>query len=122
LAREEELFEEETGEEAGVVADDAMLFEEIIADDANAELEELVAVEAHGVGIFGAITARNVGRNGLGVGDDDINDATANMFLDGSKMITEGVVGGFARLGHQIGDVNAWRFGMDDGAGDFGDQ
>src|SRR5713226_2487712 len=37
-------------------------------------------------------------------------------------MIGKGVAGGFAWLGHQIGDVDAWSIGFGDGAGDFGDQ
>jgi len=45
-----------------------------------------------------------------------------NVFLDGSEMIGEGVAGGFAGLGHQIGDVDARSFGFGDGAGNFGDQ
>ena len=44
------------------------------------------------------------------------------MLLDGAKMIRERVAGGFAGLGHQIGDVDARGFGFGDGAGDFRDQ
>src|SRR5438309_10880266 len=38
------------------------------------------------------------------------------------RSIGESVTGGFAGLGHQIGDVDAWSLGLGDGAGDFGDQ
>jgi len=41
------------------------------------------------------------------------------MFLDGAKMIGKRVAGGFARLGHKIGDVHARGFGFSDGAGNF---
>ena len=34
----EELFEEEAGEAAGMVAEDAVFLEEIVEDDAEAEL------------------------------------------------------------------------------------
>ena len=44
------------------------------------------------------------------------------MLANGAQMIGEGVAGGFAGLGHQIGDVDARRFGLGDGVGDFGDQ
>ena len=36
-------------------------------------------------------------------------------------MIGEGVAGGFAGLGHEIGDVHARGFGFGDGSGDFRD-
>lgn len=122
FAGEEELFEEETGEERGIVADNAVLFEEIVSDDADTELQEFIAVETDGGGVFGAITTGDVGGNGLGVGDDDIDDGAADVLLDGTKMVAEGVVGGFARLGHKVGDVDARGFRMDDGTGNFGDQ
>lgn len=122
LAGEEEFFEEEPGEEGGVVADDAVLFEEIVGDDANAELKEFFAIEADGSGVLGAIAAGDVGRNRFGVGDDDIDGATGNVMLDGAEMIAEGVAGGLTGLSHQISDVDARGFRMDDSAGNFRDQ
>jgi hypothetical protein len=122
FAGEEEFFEEEAGEEGGVVADDAMLLKEIVTNDADAELEEFVAIKADGVGTFGAITPGDVRGNGLGVSDDDIDDATADVLLDGAKMIAEGIVGSFAGLGHQVGDVHPRGLRMNNGAGNFGDQ
>lgn len=89
LTGEEELFEEEMGEESGVVADDAMLFKEIVGDDAGAKLEKFVAIEADGFGVFCAITASHVGGNGFGVGDDHIDYAAANVLLDGANVIAQ---------------------------------
>ena len=122
FAGQEEFFEEETGKEGGVVANDAVLFKEIIGDHADTELEEFVAVEVDGFGVFGAITAGDVGGNGLGVGDDHIDEAAANMLLDSAKMIAEGITRRFARLGHKVSDVHAGGFGTNDGASNFGDQ
>ena len=50
------------------------LFEEIVGNDASAELEKFVAIEPNGFGIFRAIAAGDVGGNGFGVGDDHIDD------------------------------------------------
>ena len=117
----EEFFEEEAGEAFGVVADDAVFFEEVVEDDADAELLELRKIDDYGFGALGAIAAGNVGRDWLAVGDDPIDDAARNVILDGAEMIGEGVAGGFAGLGHEIGDVNAGGFGPGDGVGDFWD-
>jgi len=46
----EELFEEEAGEAAGVVAEDAVFLEEIVEDDAEAELLEGGKIDGHGLG------------------------------------------------------------------------
>ena len=119
---EEEFVEEEVGEAGGIVADDAVLFEEVVADDAHTELQEFVAVEAHGLGVLRAIAARDVGGNRFGVGDDHVDNATADMSLHGGKVFAERIMGGFAGLGHEIGDIYAWSFGAHDGVGDFRDQ
>src|SRR5712664_4881808 len=103
----EELFEEEAGEAAGVVAEDAVFLEEIVENDAEAELLEGGKIDGHRFGALGAVAAGHVGRNGLAIGDDPIDDAARDGFLDGAKVIGEGVAGGFAGLGHQIGDVDA---------------
>jgi len=62
-----------------------------------------------------------VGRHGLAIGNDEIDDALRDVLLDGAKMIGEGVAGGFAGLGHQIGDIDARGFGLGDGGGNFRD-
>src|SRR6266478_4296860 len=103
----EELFEEEAGEAAGVVAEDAVFLEKIVEDDAEAELLEGWEIDGHRFGALGAVATSHIGRDG---------------FEDGAEMIGKGVAGGFAGLGHQIGDVHAWSFGFGDGAGDFRDQ
>ena len=96
----EEFFEEEAGEAAGLVADDGVFFKEIIEDDAVAELLEGGEVDGHGFGALGAIAAGHFRRHRLAIGDDPIDDAAGDVFLDGAKMVGEGVPGGFAGLGH----------------------
>ena len=118
----QEFLEEEAGEAAGVVAQDTVLLEEIIKDDAKAELLEGGKIDGHRFGALRAVTAGHIGRDGLAIGDHPIDDAVRDVLLNGAKMVGEGVAGGFAGLGHQIGDVDARSLGLGDGAGDFRDQ
>jgi hypothetical protein len=118
----EEFFEEQAREAAGVVANDAVLFKKIVEDYAEAKLLELRKINGHGLGALRAVTAGDVRRDELTIGDDPINDAARDVFLDGAKMIGERVAGGFARLGHQVGDVDAGRFGLGDSVGNFRDE
>ena len=57
----EEFFEEEAGEAIGVVADDAVFFEEIVEDDAEAELLERREIDGDGLGALGAVAAGDFG-------------------------------------------------------------
>ena len=41
------------------------------------------------------------------------------MALDGAEMIGKGIAGGFAGLGHEVGDVSTRGLGLGDGGGDF---
>ena len=115
------MFEEEAGEAAGVVAEDAAFLEEIVEDDTEAEFLELGKINGHRFGALRAVAPGHIGRDGLAIGDNPIDDAARHVFLDGAEMIAEGVAGGFAGLGHQIGDVDARSFGIGDGGGDFRD-
>src|SRR5216684_23828 len=117
----EEFFEEEAGEAAGVVAEDAVFLEEIVEDDAEAEFLEGGEVDGYRFGALGTVAAGYVGGDGLAIGDNPIDDAAGDVFLDGAEMVGEGVAGGFAGLGHQIGDVDARRFGFSNGGGNFRD-
>jgi len=116
---EEEFFEEKTGEAGGVVADDAVLLEQIAGDEANFPTEDFVAVEADRFGALGAVTADDFWGSSFVIGDDSIDEATADVVLDGAEVIAESVVGGFAGLGHEIGDVDAGSFGTGDSASNF---
>jgi hypothetical protein len=118
----EEFFEEEAGEALGVVADDAVFLEEIVQNDAEAKFLEGGEVNGHGFGALGAVTAGDIGGDGLAIGNDPINDAVADVGLDGAEMVGKGIAGGFAGLGHEIGNVDARGFGFGDGAGNFRNQ
>jgi hypothetical protein len=118
----QEFFEEQAGEAAGVVADDAVFFEEVVEDDAETELLERREIDGHGLGALRAVATGDVGRDGLAIGNDPIDDAGLDVILDGTQMIGERVAGSFAGLGHEIGDVDARGFGFGDGGGDFRDQ
>jgi len=50
--RRRNCFEEEAGEAAGVVAEDAVFLEEIVEDDAEAELLRAGKIDGHGLGTF----------------------------------------------------------------------
>jgi len=117
----EEFFEEEAGEAARVVAKDTVFLEEIVEDDSEAELLERGKIDGHRFRALRAIAAGHVGRNGLAIRDDPIDHALRDVLLDGAKMISEGVAGGFSGLGHQIGDIDARGFGLGDGGGNFRD-
>src|SRR5229473_2372869 len=95
----EEFFEEEVGEAAGIVAQDAVFFEEIVEDDAEAELLEGGKVDNHGFGALRTVAAGHIRRNGLAIGDDPVNDAMRDVLLDGAEMIGKRVAGGFSGLG-----------------------
>src|SRR5713226_2029792 len=115
----EKLFEEEAGEAASVVTEYAVFFEEIVEDDAEAKLLEVREIDDHGFGALRAITACDIGRDGLPIGNDPIDHSVRNVLLDRAQMIREGVAGGFAGLGHEIGHVHARGLGFGNGIGDF---
>src|SRR5216684_7154791 len=92
----EEFFQEEAGEAAAVVADDGMLLEEIVEDDAEAEFLESGEIDGDRFGALGAIAPGYIGRDGAAIGDDPIDNAMGDVLLNGAEMIREGVAGGFA--------------------------
>src|SRR5260370_24965924 len=117
----EEFCEKEAGEAGGVVADDAVFFEEVVEYDAEAELLEDGKINGNRFSTLRAITPSHIGRDGLPIGDDPIDDTTGDVFLDRAEMIGKGVAGSFAGLGHQIGDIDARRLRLGDGGGNFRD-
>ena len=102
--------------------DDAVLFEEIVQNDAIAEFLQVGDIDDYGFGALGTITFGDVRRNLLAIGDDPVDDTAGSMVLNGAEMIGQSIAGGFAGLGHEIGDVDARRFGFGDSAGDFGNE
>src|SRR6266478_1017796 len=79
LLAAEELFEEEAGEAAGVVAEDAVFLEEIVEDDAEAELLEGGKIDGHRFGALGAVASCFDGREGLAICDVPIDDAVRHV-------------------------------------------
>jgi hypothetical protein len=57
----EEFFEEQAREAARVVADDAVLFEEIIENDAKAQFLKFGKINDHGLCALRTVAASNVG-------------------------------------------------------------
>jgi len=104
------------------VADDAVLFEEIVEDHAEAKLLEREEINGDRFSALRAIAASNVGRDGLAIGDDPIDHTRTDVLLDSAKMIREGVAGSFPGLGHEIGNVDARGFGFGNRVGDFWNQ
>src|SRR6266436_6569156 len=80
----EEFFEEEAGEAPGAMAEDGVLLEEIVEDDAVAEFLESGEIDGHGFGALGAVAAGDLGRYGLAIGNHPIDDAMAHVRLDGA--------------------------------------
>ena len=120
--REEEFVDEESGEAGRIVADDPMFFKEIVEQELDLELTEPIGVHHDRFCILSAIAPRHFGRDGLTVGNNPIDDAFTHMLLDGAQMLTESVLSGFARLRHQIGNIDAWGLGAGNGMGNFRDQ
>jgi len=104
------------------VADDAVLIEQIVQNDAIAELLQVRDIDHDGLGALGTIPFGDFWGDLLAIGDDPIDDAAGSMALNGAEMIGQSVAGGFARLGHEIRDVDARRLGFGYGAGDFRDE
>jgi hypothetical protein len=104
------------------VPDDAVFLKEIVEDNAEAEVLEFAKVDGDGFGALGAVAAGDIGRDGLTIGDDPIDHPARDVFLDGAEMIGESVTGSLAGLGHEIGDIDARRFGLDDGGSNFRDK
>src|SRR6266851_6298376 len=118
----EEFFQEEAGEATAVVADDGMLLEEIVEDNAEAELLESGEIDGDRFGALSAIAPGYIGRDGATIGDDPIDNAMRDVLLNGAQMIREGVAGGFAGLGHQVGDVHARSVRFGNSVGNLRDQ
>src|SRR5260370_1018818 len=90
-----------------MVADDGVFLEEIVEDDAEAELLERGKVDGDGFGALGTVTPGHIGRHGLTIGDYPIDQAVREVLLDGAERIGKGGAGGVAGLGHEAGDVDA---------------
>src|SRR5260370_1651389 len=117
-----EFFEQEAGKASGIVADDAVLFKEIVQNDAIAELLQVGDIDRDWLSALRAVALGDVGGNRLAIGDDAVDDAARSVALNSAEVIGQSVAGGFARLGHEIGDVDPRRLGFGDGAGDFRDE
>ena len=122
MAREEELFDEEAGELGGVMTDDAMFLDEIAGEEFDLKPGNLIGIEADLFGAFGAVATGNVEGDGFAVGDDVVDEIFPDVILDSANVFAKAVMGGFAGLGHEIGDIDAGNMGASDSPGDFRDQ
>jgi len=73
-----------------------MLLEEIVEDDAEAELLESREIDGDRFGALSAIAPGYIGRDGAAISDDPIDNAMRDVLLNGAQMVREGVTGGFA--------------------------
>ncbi len=96
----QEFVDEEASEAGRIVADDTVLFEEIIEQELNPELGEPIGVNHDGFCAFSAITAGHVRGHRLMIGYNPINDALADVLLNGAQVFTESVLSGFTGLRH----------------------
>jgi len=116
---QQEFVDEETSKAGRIVADQAVFFQEIVEHKLDLALEYFFGVNDHGLGALGAIAACNIRGDGLAIGNNPVDDAIVHMELNGAQMLTQRVVSGFAGLGHEIGDIDARRFGAGNGLGNF---
>ena len=104
------------------MAKDTVFFEEVSGNETNSYLEDIVAIDKNGLGALGAVTPSNLRGDRFAIGDDGVDDAATDVSGDGTKMIAERVLSGFAGLRHEIGDVHAGSFGASDGASNLWDE
>jgi len=106
----------------GVVAKDAVLFEQVVEDHTVAEFLEGIEVDGDGLGALGAIAFGDFARDGLAVGDDPVDHPAGGVLANGFEVVGQGVAGGFAGLCHEVRDVDARGFGIGNSVGDLGYQ
>jgi hypothetical protein len=116
------FFEEEPGETLRIVADNSMLFKKVIEDGAEAKLIQLREIDDDWLGTLGAVALGDFGGDWLAIGDNPIDDAARRVPLNDAEMIGKRVTGGFAGLGHEVGDINARGLRMSDGPRDLGNE
>ena len=116
------FLEEKAGETLRIVTDDSVLFKKVIEDGAEAKLIQLGEIDDDWLGALGAVALGNFGGDWLTIGDDPIDDAAWRVPLDYAEMIGKRVTGGFAGLGHEVGDINARGLRMSDGPRDLGNE
>src|ERR1700674_2055742 len=117
----EEFFEEQARKPPRVVPNDAVFLEEIIQDNAEAELLKHREIDHDGFSTLRAVAPSHSGRDGLAVCDDPIDYPVRHVLLDRAEMISKSVACGLTGLRHQVGDVNARSLGFGYGARDFRD-
>lgn len=82
------------GKALGVVANDAVLFEEIVEHNAIAELLEFRDVDGDLMGALGSVAFGHFGRNQFAIGNDPVYGRAMricrnNIALDGTKVVGE---------------------------------
>jgi len=119
---EEKRFDETAGEQGGVVPDEPVLLQKIARDESDFPFQNFVPIDDYGFGPFCTVPTGHIRRNSFAIGDDSIQDAAPGVVLDCPKMVTESIVRGFPRLGHEVGNVNARCFGTNDRVSNFRDE
>ena len=118
----QEFVEEETGEARGIVADDAVLFEEFIHDAFEAEALEDFDVIFHGQGVLFAIAIKDGTAGHAIIQDHPIENLLLSVLEDGADVVRRFEFRSFAGLRHQIADIDAFGARIGDRVGDASDQ
>ena len=85
--RGKKLFEKKPRETARIVADDTVLFEEIVEDHSVAELLQLRQINEHLLRALTPIALSNFGRNRPAVCNYPINDRARRVAADRAEVI-----------------------------------
>src|SRR2546425_2611634 len=101
-----ESLEKEAGKALRIVADDAVLFEQVVQNDAQSKLLQFDVIHDRGLSSFSAVAPGHLGRNGMTICHDPIQHTARCVLLDGAHVIRNGVAGCLARLSHEVRDVD----------------
>ena len=99
-----------------------MFFKKIAGKQLDAKAGHFLRVKADLFSALSAVAAGDIGRDGVAISDDAIDQIFAHVVLDRTNVFAERVMRRFAGLRHEVGNVYARRFGTGDGVSDFGDQ
>ncbi len=118
----DEFTKEEIGEARGVVADYAVLLQEVGGDVAQSHAFQFGERGLNDFRALGFVAAQDLRRSGRAVDHGAIKQARARVLVNRTHVVGNRVMLGLAGLGHKIRDVDALCVGMGDDVRDVFDE